>query len=50
VGVKPNVIVSIVRVSDAELSSGDDFCTVWHFLNRIAEGAAGRQPQYGYSS
>jgi len=37
-------------VSDAKLSSGDDFCNVWHFLNLIAEGAAGWQPQYKCSS
>lgn len=40
----------IVRVSDSELSPGDDFCNVWHFLDLIPEGAAGWQPQYKYGS
>jgi hypothetical protein len=26
------------------------FCNVWHFLDRVLEGAAGWQPQYKYSS
>jgi hypothetical protein len=39
----------IVRVSDAPFSLGDDFCSVWHFLNLIPEGAAGWQPKYKYA-
>jgi predicted dithiol-disulfide oxidoreductase (DUF899 family) len=38
----------ITRVSDTGFSPGDDFCTVWHILDLIPEGAAGWQPQYRY--
>jgi predicted dithiol-disulfide oxidoreductase (DUF899 family) len=39
---------SIVRVSDAELGPLDDFCSVWHFLDLMPEGAAGWGPKYKY--
>jgi hypothetical protein len=39
----------IQRVADTAFSPGDDFCTVWHFLDMIPEGAAGWQPKYKYS-
>jgi len=39
----------IVRVSDTSFSPGDDFCSVWHFLDLIPEGAAGWQPKYSYA-
>ena len=38
----------IVRVSDTGFSPGDDFCSLWHFLDLLPEGAGGWQPQYRY--
>jgi len=38
----------IVRVSDAALGPGDDFCTVWHLFDLIPEGAGNWEPQYKY--
>jgi predicted dithiol-disulfide oxidoreductase (DUF899 family) len=38
----------IVRVADTGLSPGDDFCTVWHLLDLLPEGAAGWSPRYSY--
>lgn len=38
----------IVRVSDAALGPGDDFCTVWHLFDLIPEGAGDWEPQYKY--
>lgn len=40
----------IVRVSDASLGPGDDFCSVWHMLDMLPEGADGWQPRYDYGS
>jgi predicted dithiol-disulfide oxidoreductase (DUF899 family) len=40
----------IVRVSDTSFSPGDDFCSVWHFLDLIPEGAASWQPKFRYAS
>ena len=40
----------IVRVSDAELGPGDDFCTVWHLLDLLPEGPAGWAPKFRYAS
>ncbi|HLJ65038.1 MAG TPA: DUF899 family protein [Stellaceae bacterium] len=37
-----------VRVSDAPLGPGDDFCSVWHFLDLLPEGAAQWQPKFRY--
>ena len=31
-------------------SPGDDFCTVWHFLGLLPEGAAGWLPKHAYAS
>ena len=39
----------IVRVSNAQLGPGDDFCTVWHLLDLLPEGAAGWAPKYSYA-
>ena len=39
----------LFRVSDTHFGPGDDFCTIWHFLDLIPEGAAGWQPQYKYA-
>jgi hypothetical protein len=33
----------ILRVADTGFEPGDDFCTVWHFFDLIAEGADGRR-------
>lgn len=38
----------ILRVSDAVWSPGDDFCTVWHFFDMLADGAAGWTPKFSY--
>ena len=40
----------IVRVADTGFSPGDDFCTVWHFLDLLPEGAAGWRPKHAYAS
>ena len=40
---------AIERVSDAELGPGDDFCTVWHFLDLLPEGADGWSPKFRYA-
>ncbi|HET6307725.1 MAG TPA: DUF899 family protein [Rhodopila sp.] len=39
----------VLRVSDAALGPGDDFCTVWHIFDLLPEGAAGWKPKYRYS-
>ncbi len=38
----------ISRVSDAPFDEGDDFCTVWHFLDLLPEGAAGWRAKFDY--
>ncbi len=38
----------VVRVADTSFGPGDDYCTVWHLLNLIPEGADGWEPQYSY--
>ena len=38
----------IVRVSDASMSPGDDFCAVWHMLDLLPQGPAGWQPKLRY--
>jgi predicted dithiol-disulfide oxidoreductase (DUF899 family) len=38
----------IVRVSDAQLSPGDDFCTLWHFFDLLPEGPAGWSAKFSY--
>lgn len=40
----------IVRVSDTSFSPGDDFCSVWHFLDLIPEGAGDWEPRINYRS
>ena len=39
----------IVRLADAGFKPGDDFCTTWHLLDLLPEGAAGWRPKYDYS-
>jgi predicted dithiol-disulfide oxidoreductase (DUF899 family) len=39
----------IVRVADTGFSPGDDFCTVWHLLDLLPEGAAGWRPKHRYA-
>jgi predicted dithiol-disulfide oxidoreductase (DUF899 family) len=38
----------ILRVSDAQWSPGDDFCTLWHFFDLLPGGAAGWSPKLSY--
>src|SRR5882757_2380351 len=38
----------ILRVSDVVWSPGDDFCTLWHFLDLLPEGAADWKPKLSY--
>lgn len=38
----------IVRVSDAGLGPGDDFCALWHFFDLLPEGADGWRPRFSY--
>jgi predicted dithiol-disulfide oxidoreductase (DUF899 family) len=35
----------IVRVSDTRFGPYDDFCSIWHFMDMIPEGANGWQPR-----
>jgi predicted dithiol-disulfide oxidoreductase (DUF899 family) len=39
----------VARVSNAQLGPGDDFCSVWHFLDMLPEGAAGWSPKFSYA-
>jgi predicted dithiol-disulfide oxidoreductase (DUF899 family) len=39
----------ILRVSDQRLGPGDDFCSVWHFLDMTPEGWAGWRPRFAYA-
>jgi predicted dithiol-disulfide oxidoreductase (DUF899 family) len=39
----------ILRVADAGLHPGDDFCTLWHLLDLLPEGAAGWGPKFSYA-
>lgn len=39
---------TIVRVSDAKFSPGDDFCSVWHMFDMLPDGAAGWLPKKQY--
>jgi predicted dithiol-disulfide oxidoreductase (DUF899 family) len=49
-GFEPGVSVfnkvdgQVVRVSDANLGPGDDYCAIWHLFDLLPEGAAGWQP------
>jgi len=53
-GFKPGVSVfrkeggRVVRVSDAGLGPGDDFCAVFHFFELLPEGPAGFRPKFAY--
>jgi predicted dithiol-disulfide oxidoreductase (DUF899 family) len=38
----------VLRVSDAALGPGDDFCTAWHIFDLLPDGSAGWKPQYRY--
>jgi predicted dithiol-disulfide oxidoreductase (DUF899 family) len=38
----------IVRVADTGFRPGDDFCTVWHFLDLLPAGAAGWRAKFSY--
>jgi predicted dithiol-disulfide oxidoreductase (DUF899 family) len=38
----------IVRVSDQQLGPGDDFCSVWHFLDMLPQGRDGWRPRFSY--
>jgi hypothetical protein len=38
----------VVRLSDAALAPGDDYCALWHILDLLPEGPAGWQPQLRY--
>jgi predicted dithiol-disulfide oxidoreductase (DUF899 family) len=38
----------ILRVSDTGLGPGDDFCSLWHFLDLLPEGSAGWRPRFSY--
>ena len=38
----------ILRVADTGLHPGDDFCTLWHLLDLLPEGAAGWGPKFSY--
>jgi predicted dithiol-disulfide oxidoreductase (DUF899 family) len=39
----------ILRVSDQRLGPGDDFCSVYHFLDMLPEGPAGWRPKFAYN-
>jgi predicted dithiol-disulfide oxidoreductase (DUF899 family) len=39
---------AIYRVGRTVLGPGDDFCSVWHLFDLLAEGANGWEPQYVY--
>jgi predicted dithiol-disulfide oxidoreductase (DUF899 family) len=49
VSVFKRTAAGIVRVSDAELGPGDDFCVAWHLFDMLPEGAAGWHPKYAYA-
>jgi predicted dithiol-disulfide oxidoreductase (DUF899 family) len=38
----------IERVADTRFQPGDDFCTVWHLLDLLPDGADGWSPRYSY--
>jgi hypothetical protein len=39
----------ILRLSDAGLQPGDDFCALWHMLDLLPDGPGGWQPKLRYS-
>src|ERR1700722_11183162 len=38
----------VVRVADTGLCPGDDFCSLWHFLDMLSAGADGWEPRFKY--
>lgn len=38
----------ITRIAKAFFGPGDDFCSVWHFFDMLADGANKWEPQYNY--
>ncbi len=40
---------AIVRMSDAHLGPGDDFCTLYHLFDLLPDGSAGWSPKFSYS-
>lgn len=38
----------ILRVSDTGFGPGDDYCSVWHFLDLLPEGGADWRPRFSY--
>lgn len=38
----------LLRVSDTAFNDGDDFCSVWHFLDLLPEGRTGWRTQFAY--
>ncbi len=38
----------IVRVAQADLGEGDDFCAIWHLFDLLEAGPNGWEPQYSY--
>jgi predicted dithiol-disulfide oxidoreductase (DUF899 family) len=39
----------ILRVADAELGPGDDFCSLWHLFDLMPRGPAGWEPRFSYA-
>ncbi|MCH9032617.1 MAG: DUF899 family protein [candidate division Zixibacteria bacterium] len=39
----------ITRVAHTSFGPGDDFCSVWSFLDLLPEGARGWQPKFSYN-
>jgi predicted dithiol-disulfide oxidoreductase (DUF899 family) len=38
----------ILRISSTQFRPGDDFCTVWHFLDLLPDGAGDWAPKFSY--
>ena len=38
----------VERVSRGFFGPGDEFCSVWHFFDNLADGPAGWQPEFSY--
>lgn len=41
---------TIVRVASTTFGPGDDFCSVWHLFELLADGANGWAPKYAYGA
>jgi predicted dithiol-disulfide oxidoreductase (DUF899 family) len=39
----------ILRTADTRFQPSDDFCSVWHLLDLLPEGADGWRPKFSYS-